>query len=174
MSFDLTEARAVLERTPGALRAMLGGLPEAWLTCSEGPDTWSPRDVVGHLAELEDQDWMARVRRLLEHGERQPFTPIRRDAFLEKFRGWPAARLLDAFAERRAGNLAELDRLDLGVGDYERRGRHPDFGPVTLSQLLATWAVHDLNHVGQIVRVMARRYGEAVGPWKAYLSILTR
>ena len=174
MSFDLNEARAVLERTPGALRALLLGLPDAWLTCTEGPDTWSPRDVVAHLAELEDQDWMGRVRWLLEHGETRPFIPIRRDAFLERFKDHTAAQLLDGFAERRTRNLRDLDRLGLGSTDYQRRGRHPDFGPVTLSQLLSTWAVHDLTHVSQIVRVMAKRYGDAVGPWRQYLSVLTR
>jgi hypothetical protein len=174
MSFDLKEARAVLERTPVAVREMLLGLPESWLTAREGPDTWSPRDVVAHLAELEDQDWMGRVRWLLQHGESRPFTPIQRDAFLQKFDGWNVPRLLDAFAERRRRNLGDLDQLGIEAGDFARKGRHPDFGPVTLAQLLATWTVHDLNHVGQIVRVMARRYGEAVGPWRAYLSILTR
>jgi hypothetical protein len=174
MTFELTEARAILERTPGVLRAMLGGLPEPWLACSEGPDTWNPREVVAHLTELEDQDWMGRVRWLLQHGEGQPFTPIQRDAFKEKFRSHTVGQLLDGFAQRRARNLADLDRLGLTAADYPRRGRHPDFGPVTLSQLLATWAVHDLTHVSQIVRVMAKRYGDAVGPWRQYLSVLTR
>lgn len=174
MTFDLKEARAVLERTPAALDGMLRGLPEAWSTCTEGPDTWSPRDVVAHLAELEDQDWMGRVRFLLEHGETRPFTPIERDAFLERFRGQNVAQLLGTFAARRRRNLGDLDELGLQPGDLARRGRHPDFGPVTLAQLLATWAVHDLAHVGQIVRVMAKRYDLAVGPWRTYLPILTR
>jgi hypothetical protein len=174
MTFDLHEARAVLERTPAALDQMLRGLPEVWLTCTEGPDTWSPRDVVAHLAELEDQDWMGRVRTIVEFGETRPFTPIQRDAFLERFRGQGTAQLLGAFAERRHRNLTDLDRLGLEAGDFARRGRHPDFGPVTLAQLLATWAVHDLGHVGQIVRVMAKRYDQAVGPWRQYLPILTR
>jgi len=174
MTFDLHEARAVLERTPAALREMLGGLPEPWLTCSEGPDTWSPRDVVAHLAELEDQDWMGRVRTIVEFGESRPFTPIQRDAFLERFLGRSVAQLLAAFAERRRRNLTALDRLGLKADDLLRRGRHPDFGPVTLAQLLATWAVHDLAHIGQIVRVMAKRYDQAVGPWRQYLPILTR
>jgi hypothetical protein len=171
---ELAEARAVLDRTPGAVRAMLLGLPEAWLICTEGPDTWSPRDVVAHLAELEDQDWMGRVRCILEHGESKPFTPIDRFAFQERFRGQSMAALLDAFETRRRRNLGELDRLGLKPADLSRRGRHPDFGPVTLEQLLATWMVHDLTHLAQIERVMAKRYGGAVGPWREYLSILTR
>jgi uncharacterized damage-inducible protein DinB len=174
MTFDLKEARAVLERTPATLDQLLRGLPEPWLTCAEGPDTWSPRDVVAHLAELEDQDWMGRVRTIVEFGESRPFTPIQRDAFLERFRGQSVAQLLGAFAERRRRNLADLDRLGLTADHFARRGRHPDFGPVTLAQLLATWAVHDLAHVGQIVRVMAKRYDQAVGPWRQYLPILTR
>jgi len=174
MTFDLNEARAVLERTPAALDQLLRGLPEAWLTCTEGPDTWSPRDVVAHLAELEDQDWMERVRTIVAFGETRPFTPIQRDAFFERFRGQSVAQLLGAFAERRRRNLTDLDRLGLKADDFVRRGRHPDFGPVTLAQLLATWAVHDLAHVGQIVRVMAKRYDQEVGPWRQYLPILTR
>jgi hypothetical protein len=174
MGFDLTEARAVLQRTPGTVRSLLTGMPEPWLTCTEGPDTWSPRDVVAHLTELEDQDWMGRVRWLLEHGERRPFTPIQRDAFRERFRGHTVLQLVDGFAERRSRNLTDLEKLALAPADFARLGRHPDFGPVTLSQLLATWAVHDLGHIGQIVRVMAKRYREEVGPWKEYLPILTR
>jgi hypothetical protein len=174
MTFNLNEARAVLERTPATLDQMLHDLPEAWLTATEGPDTWSPRDVVAHLAELEDQDWMGRVRCIVQHGESRPFTPIDRAAFFERFRGHSVAQLLDALAQRRRRNLTELDGLRLAPADLARRGRHPDFGPVTLEQLLASWAVLDLAHVGQIVRVMAKRYDQAVGPWRQYLPILTR
>jgi hypothetical protein len=174
MTFDLAEARAILERTPATLRAMLGGLPESWLTCNEGPNTWNARDVLAHLTDLEDQDWMGRVKWLLENGESRPFTPIQRDRFFERFGDQTVAQLLDGFAQRRKRNLADLDGLKLSAADLPRTGRHPDFGPVTLSQLLATWAVHDLTHITQIVRVMAKRYGDVVGPWRQYLSVLTR
>lgn len=170
-TFVLSEARALLARTPRLLDAWLRDLPPAWLACDEGPDTWSPEAIVGHLIVGERTDWMTRVRHLLEHGDAAPFAPFDR---LAQFRLPPAplAERLDAFAALRAENLAALDALGLGEADLDRRGRHPDFGPVTLRQLLATWVAHDLTHVTQIARVMAGRCAGDVGPWRAYLRVV--
>jgi len=170
-AFDLAETRALLARTPGILSAWLRDLPEAWLQCDEGPDTWSATAVVGHLIVGEKTDWIPRARHLLEHGERVPFIPFDRFA---QFRMPPApiGERLDEFATLRAGNLEAFDALRLTAADLDRRGRHPEFGPVTLRQLLATWAAHDLTHVTQIARVMAGRYADTVGPWKAYLRVV--
>lgn len=170
-TFDLTEARALLERTPRLLSAWLSDLPGAWLACDEGPGTWSPEAIVGHLIAGERTDWMPRVRHLLEHGDAVPFAPFDR---LAQFRMPPAplSERLDEFARLRAESLGALDRLGFADADLERQGRHPDFGPVTLRQLLATWVAHDLTHVTQIARVMAGRYAADVGPWRAYLRVV--
>lgn len=169
--FSLEEARALLARTPATLNAWLRDLPEAWLTCDEGPDTWSPAVIVGHLIVGERTDWIPRVRRLLEHGESLPFEPFDRMA---QFRMPPApiGERLDEFAALRADNLKALDALALADADFDRRGTHPAFGAVTLRQLLATWTAHDLTHVTQIARVMAGRYAEGVGPWREYLRVV--
>jgi hypothetical protein len=172
MHFDLTTALPVLERTPGALRALLEGLPDAWIRATEGPETWSPFDVVGHLIHGERTDWMVRAELVLREGEGRPFPPFDRFAMFEASRGRTMAELLDTFARLRAANLDRLRALQLHEDDFARRGRHPELGPVTLGQLLATWVAHDLSHLGQIVRVMGRQYGEAVGPWRAYLPML--
>jgi hypothetical protein len=170
-AFRLDEAGALLARTPQLLSASLRDLPAAWLTCDEGPGTWSAETILGHLIAGEKTDWMTRVRHLLEHGESVPFTPFDR---LTQFRMPPApiGERLDTFAALRAENLRALDALGLTEADLERRGLHPDFGPVTLRQLLATWVAHDLTHLTQIARAMAGRYGEAVGPWRAYLRVV--
>jgi DinB superfamily len=172
MSFVLSEAVHVLERTPATLRSLLSGLDDAWLTADEGPDTFSPRDVVGHLIWGEETDWMPRLRIILEHGPKRPFTPFDRFGFKKEYGRMPIDGLLDRFAERRAESLRELNALALTPAQLRLPGRHPELGPVTLSQLLATWVVHDLNHVWQVERVMSRRYETAVGPWRAYLRIL--
>jgi uncharacterized damage-inducible protein DinB len=174
MEFELTHAREVLGRTPATLNSLLRGLPDEWLVANEGPDTWSPFDVLGHLVHGEEADWIPRARIILEHGEEVPFEPFDRFAMFEKSRGKSAGELLDAFERLRAEGLRELDRMRLTPELLAKRGRHPDLGVVTLSQLLSTWVVHDLGHVGQIVRVLARQYGEAVGAWRAYLSVLIR
>jgi len=163
----------MLGRTPATLRSLLGGLGDPWLVCDEGPETWSPRDVLAHLVDLEEQDWMGRLRIILDEGESRPFPPIDRVRFRRLLDGHTAAQLLDLFAERRAANLADLDARRLDPAALARRGVHPAFGPVTLAQLLATWVVHDLAHLAQIARVMARRYDVAVGPWREYLGILS-
>jgi DinB superfamily len=168
------EAIPVLERTPAALQAMLGGLPEAWLVADEGPDTFSPRDVVGHLIHGEETDWLARVRIILEHGESVPFTPFDRFAFRTRSAGRSTAELLERFAELRRANLEALRAFGLDASALARTGTHPALGRVTLGQLLAAWVVHDLGHLKQVARTMAGQYREAVGPWRKYLTILDR
>ena len=170
--FDLTEARDVLARTPATLRAMLSGLSEAWTRQNEGPDTWAPYDVVGHLIHGERTDWMARLRIILEHGTAVPFEKFDRFAQFRESEGRTLEQLLDDFAEARGRNLAELDGLLLGPEQLDRQGRHPALGIVTARQLLATWVAHDLDHLIQIARVMARRYSEDVGPWTVYMRVM--
>jgi hypothetical protein len=175
--FRFDEAVAVLERTPPMLDAWLRGMPASWLDLhTEGPESFSPRDVLGHLIGGERTDWMARARIIVEHGESRPFDPFDRFAFRAETSGKDIGELLDTFAALRGANLAALAALRLTEADLARRGRHPDpsFGPVTLGQLLATWVVHDLSHTAQIARVMGKRYDAAVGPWRAYLPMLTR
>jgi len=174
MSFDLDETFDILKRTPAVLAALLAGIGEDWQIATEGPDTWSAVDVVGHLVHGEETDWVPRARLILEHGDGKPFEPFDRFAQLERFQGWPLDDLLERFATLRAANLAEVRGWNLTEYDLSRPGRHPELGAVDLRQLLATWAVHDLNHLAQIARVLAKRYGEEVGQWKAYLSILNR
>ena len=174
MTLDVEEAKTFLRRTPQILDALLRGLPKTWVHENEGPDTWSSFDVVGHLLEAEETNWIPRIRHLLEHGESAVFPPFDRFGFIEKSKGKNMAEMLDAFASARARSLRALDELGLAPADLGRRGRHPDFGAVTLGQLLATWAVHDLNHLGQIVNVLARQHAEAVGPWRTFLGILEK
>lgn len=167
----LEEAVALLERTPAALGALLEGLPETFVRATEGEGTWSPYDVAGHLVYGERADWIERARHVLA-GDPRPFTPFDRTAMFRESEGKSLGDLLAEFAELRARNVAELRGLNLFDGDLGRTGRHPDFGEVTLGQLLAAWVVHDLDHVAQVARTMAKVYAEAVGPWAAYLSIL--
>jgi hypothetical protein len=172
MRFELSDALVVLERTPRVLRGLLAGLPDVWSRATEGPDTWSPFDVVGHLIHGERTDWLPRTEIILREGESRPFPPFDRFAQFEASRGKRLEELLDTFAELRAANLDRLRGFGLTASDLARRGRHPEFGPVTLEQHLATWVAHDLSHIGQIVRVMGRSYADAVGPWRAYLPML--
>jgi hypothetical protein len=173
MDPNLNEITAILERTPATLRAWLADLPAPWLDANEGPGTFSPRDVLGHLIHGEKTDWMPRVRRILESGEAVPFEPFDREGF-RNAPGVPLGDLLDDFESRRVANLGALRSLALTPDQFKLKGMHPALGAVTLGQLLATWAVHDLNHIGQIARVMSRRYSDTVGPWKEYLGILKR
>ena len=172
MEFKLDEAIAVLERTPAALDSLLRELPDPWLVRNEGADTWSPYDIVGHLIHGEETDWIPRARIILAHGEERTFEPFDRVAMFEKFKGRSIAELLDTFTRMRADSLHDLQRMNLTPELLEKRGKHPELGVVTLKQLLATWVVHDLGHVRQVVRVMARQYRDVVGPWKAYLTVL--
>jgi hypothetical protein len=172
MLLDLAEAIPILERTPTVLRDLLSGLAEGWVHATEGPDTWSPFDVVGHLVHGERTDWIPRTEIILNDGESRAFPPFDRFAQFEASRGKSLDELLGTFAELRAGNVARLRALHPTAADLQRRGRHPEFGPVTLEQHLATWVAHDLSHIGQIVRVMGKAYTAAVGPWQAYLPML--
>ena len=170
--FRLAEAVALLRRTPGALDALLRGLPDTWIRCNEGDKTWSPYDIVGHLIHGEHTDWIPRARHILEQGDAQPFPPFDRNAQFTESQGKSLELLLDEFAQARAESLATLERLNLTPADLDRPGRHPALGPVTLGQLLATWAIHDLTHLHQMSRVMAGRYADSVGPWSAFLGVL--
>ena len=172
MDFELQDAMEILGRTPATLDSMLRGLSEPWLVQNEGAETWSPYDIVGHLIHGEETDWIPRARMILEHGEARAFEPFDRVAMFEKSKGKSIAELLDTFAVRRQESLHELNEMHLTPTLLEKRGKHPELGPVTMKQLLAAWVVHDLGHVRQIVRVMAKQYRDAVGPWRAYLSIL--
>jgi len=172
MNFSFDAAVPVLERTPAVVRTLLHDLPASWTTATEGPGTWSPCDVVGHLIHGERTDWVPRVEHILSHGDTIPFVPFDREAMLAEAGGTSLEELLDTFDALRAASLRRLADLRLTEGDLDRTGRHPEFGIVTMRQLLSTWVAHDLGHVAQIVRVMARQYSAAVGPWTAYLSIL--
>jgi uncharacterized damage-inducible protein DinB len=161
-----------LTRTPVVLRALLAGLEDAWLRSDEGPGTFSALDVVGHLIHGEDDDWIPRVERVLEHGERLAFAPFDREGMRRKYGTLGLTELLELFAQRRAASLVHLRALALAPDDLARRGRHPELGLVTLAELLTTWVVHDLAHLGQIARVLAKARAEEVGPWRQYFRVL--
>jgi hypothetical protein len=172
-SFAIDEAVAILERTPATLDALLRGLPDGWTAGNEGASTWSPYDVVGHLIHGERTDWLPRAKIILEHGETRAFDKFDRFAQFAASKGRTLASLLDEFAALRREGLRELAAMRLTDADLDRRGRHPELGTVTLRQLLATWVAHDLDHVVQISRVLARQYSDEVGPWRAYLRIIS-
>ena len=174
MDFELTDGVAVLERTPNTLRAMLDGLPVAWIDATEGPDTWSPYVIVGHLIHGERTDWIARAQMILAQGPERRFTPYDRFAQFQESQGKSLTALLDEFGRLRAGNVATLNGWHLTDAHLDLTGEHPEFGSVTLRQLLATWVAHDLGHIAQTARVMAKQYREAIGPWRAYLPIVDR
>jgi len=169
---DLNQTISLLARTPAALDALLRGLPDAWTQRSEGGNTWTPFEIVGHLIHGERTDWIPRVRRILEDGERAPFDPFDRLGHVRESDGKSMEQLLEEFARVRSVSLNQLRALNLQPADFDRLGRHPALGPVTLSQLLATWAVHDLTHLHQLSRVLSLQYFPAVGPWSAYLGVL--
>ncbi len=174
MEFTVQTAVEILSRTPGTLATLLQGLSPNWTTTTEGPDTWCARDIVGHLLHGEETDWIPRARMILEHGEARTFEPFDRQAQFSRFRDWTMEALLSRFAARRSESLATLAGWRLTAEQLAWRGRHPSLGVVTLAELLSTWVVHDLNHLAQIARVMAKQYGEETGPWVAYLPVLTR
>lgn len=168
---ELDNAVAILERTPPALAALLRDVPEVWSRATEGEGTWSPYDVIGHLIHGERTDWLPRARHILA-GETRPFEPFDREAQFNEAPNTPLNERLERFADLRRKSLAELKQMKLRPSDLTRTGQHPALGQVTLGQLLATWVVHDLDHITQIARTMAKVYTHAVGPWSAYLSIL--
>ena len=172
MQHNLQDTISLLARTPAALNALLRDLPETWTLRNEGGETWSAFDILGHLIHGERTDWMPRARMILQFGEAKTFEPFDRWGQERESKGKSLAQLLDEFARLRSENLAELRALNLRQEQLERRGKHPALGVVTLSELLATWAAHDLTHLHQISRVMAHQYREAVGPWSAYLGVL--
>lgn len=172
--FDLAAGVEILERTPSTLQAMLTGLSPFWVDATEGPETWSPYVIVGHLIHGERSDWIPRARIILAQGVNRRFTPYDRVAQVRESRGKSLAQLLEEFAHLRAENLATVVAWRLTEAQLALEGEHPEFGPVTLRQLLATWVAHDLGHVAQAARVMAKQYREAVGPWRAYLPVLER
>jgi hypothetical protein len=174
MDFNLKAGIDILERTPATLRALLGGLPSAWTDATEGPDTWSPYVIVGHLIHGERTDWIPRAQIILAQGPERRFTPYDRFAQFRESQGKSLAELLDEFAQLRAANVATLVGWDLTDAQLQLEGEHPEFGRVTLRQLMATWVAHDLSHVAQTGRVMAKQYREAVGPWRAYLPVMDR
>ena len=172
MPHNLQQTLALLRNTPATLNALLRDLPESWTLSNEGADTWTIYDVVGHLAYGETSDWLARAKTILNHGESKTFTPFDRLGQTRSSQGKSLTQLLDDFATLRAENLHELQSFNLSASDLERRGLHPSFGPVTLSQLLAAWTVHDMTHLHQISRILAHQYREAVGPWQKFLGVL--
>lgn len=174
MEFELGQAIEILERTPRVMREMLSGLSAPWLDGREGPDTWSPYVVVGHLIHGERADWIPRARIILAQGPGRRFTPFDRFAQFRESEGKSLAQLLDELAALRAENLAILRGWDLAEQQLALEGEHPEFGPVTMRQLLSTWVAHDLGHIAQTARVMAKQYRDAVGPWRVYLPVMDR
>ena len=174
MKFDLNKSIEVLERTPNVLKSLLIGVSEDWLRNNEGKDTWSPYNVVGHLIHNELTDWMPRIKIILSEKEDKTFEPFERFAHMEYDQTISIEELLEEFRDLRHESLKELKKLEIDNSTLSRIGIHPAFGEVNLKQLLSTWVVHDLGHIGQIVRVMAKQYKQEVGPWIEYLTVLTR
>ncbi|MEM6845434.1 MAG: DinB family protein [Bacteroidota bacterium] len=172
MKFGLNKSVEILEKTPEVLKAFLNGLSREWIENNLGEDTWSPYDIVGHLIYGEKTDWIVRVRTILSKSENKLFEPFDRFAQLNQDQGKPINDLIDEFELLRENNLNELASLNITQEDLHRMGVHPEFGNVTLKQLISTWAVHDLGHIAQISRVMAKQYRKEVGPWINYLGIL--
>jgi hypothetical protein len=172
MGHELQNSIALLERTPGTLDELLRGLPEVWTESNEGGDTWSVSTVIAHLIHCENEDWMPRVRHILRGDETQPFPPFDREGHVRYKGSKTLPQLLDEFARARTKGLDELSVLRLTAQDLERRARHPTFGTVTLGELLATWAAHDLTHLHQISRIMAHQVRDAVGPWVRFLGVM--
>ena len=174
MDFDLPSSITILERTPDIFRVMLNGLPSAWTEGTEGPETWSPYINVGHLVHGERADWIPRARIILAQGPDRRFTPFDRFAQFRESEGKSLTDLLDEFAQLRAENVATLASWRLTGEQLALEGEHPAFGAVTLRQLLSTWVAHDLGHIAQTARVMAKQYRDAVGPWREYLPVMDR
>jgi hypothetical protein len=172
MALNLSDTISLLARTPATLNTLLRNQPEIWTHRNEGENTWSVYDVIGHLAHGERVDWIPRAQRILRCGESQAFEPFDRFAQFRESEGKSLAQLLDEFAQLRTANLVELGAWRLCPEDLEKCGLHPSLGPVTMSQLFATWAAHDMTHLHQISRILAHQYRETVGPWSQYLGVL--
>ena len=172
MTHNLDHSVDLLARTPAALDALLRDLPDSWTLRNEGENTWSAFDIVGHLIHCERTDWLPRTKWLLQYGETQPFPPFDRQGHIRESHGKSLSQLLDEFAQLRSENLAELRVMNLQPGDLARLGLHPAFGPLTLSDLLAAWPAHDLNHLHQLSRVMATQYRETIGPFTQYMGVM--
>lgn len=172
MEYNIEQAAVILKRTPAVLRTLLDGLDNAWLMNNEGPDTFSPYDVLGHLLHGEQTDWAVRVKRILEEGTSKAFDPYDRFAMYEESKGKTISNLLDEFEQERTKNIDWLLSLNLSNEDFDKKGLHPKLGEVTLKNLLSTWVVHDLTHIAQITRVMAKQYKEEVGPWTEFFRLL--
>lgn len=174
MTFDIAKSIEILSQTPVTLASMLSGLSEEWLHNNEGEHTWSPYDIVGHLVHGEKTDWIVRAKIILSSAEDKTFEPFDRFAQEHDSKGKTIQQLLAEFRFLRAKNLEELKTLYITENDFTKKGMHPELGGVNLKQLIATWTVHDLGHIAQIARVMAKQYSLEVGPWSAYLGILNR
>jgi DinB superfamily len=174
MVFDLNKSIEILERTPGIVTALLQDLSSEWLFNNEGADTWSPYDIIGHYIEGEKTDWIPRMRIILSNDEDKRFVPFNRFAQLNNDKNTPINTLLHEFTEWRKNNILELKEANLNEEKLNKKGIHPEFGEVTLRQLLATWVAHDLNHIHQISRVMAKQYKEEIGPWTRYISVVNK
>lgn len=171
MQFNLQKSIPILERTPSVIRGLLSGLDDEWISNNEGLETWSPYDVVGHLLHGEHSDWIARIKITMNNDGGQ-YVPFNRAAMFEESKGKSLPRLLDEFEDARKHNLQELKQINITEADLDKTAIHPTFGRVTLRQLLSTWVAHDLSHIVQISRTMARQYKEEVGPWQEYLSVM--
>ena len=174
MVFDLNKSIEILERTPAVVTALLQGLSSEWLFNNEGADTWSPYDIIGHYIEGEKTDWIPRMRIILSNDDDKRFVPFNRFAQLNNDKNKPINALLHEFAEWRKNNILELKEANLNEEKLNKKGIHPAFGEVTLRQLLAAWVTHDLNHIHQISRVMAKQYKEEIGPWTKYISVVNK
>ena len=174
IAFELGKSISILERTPDVLESLLNGISDDWLKNNEGKDTWSPYNVLGHLIHNELTDWMPRIKLILSDKEDKTFEPFDRFAHLEYDQTIPIGRLLKEFGDLRKKSLRELKNLELKETTLSKTGNHPAFGEVNVKQLISSWVVHDLGHIGQMVRVMAKQYKDEVGPWVDYLSILNR
>jgi hypothetical protein len=172
INFNLKEAIEILERTPAVLRSLLDGLSDRWIYNNEGGESWNPYDTVGHLIHGEKKDWIQRAKLILEYGEKKPFEPFDRFAQFKDSEGKTLNDLLEEFEKLRNENIDVLNKLNLNENDFNKKGIHPEFGKVTLKQLLSTWAVHDLSHIRQISRVMAKQYKNEIGPWGKYLAVM--
>ena len=174
MQLDLQKSFEILDRTPQVLEQLLSGLSEEWLRNNEGPDTWSPYDIVGHLIHGEKTDWIERTERILDASKSNTFEPFDRFAQFNEDQHKTIDALLTEFSVIRSKNLAQIKKLNIATEDLDKKGIHPSLGEVSLKNLLATWVAHDLGHIAQITRVMAKQYKEAVGPWQEYLSVMHR